>query len=175
MVKLSDEILNKFIDNELNSHEVADIKEIVDNDSVELKKLQAHSAVHKILNTIDPLPAPSGITARVMSRIALMSKSSKAEDNFIYIILSLFFASIIAVLGYTIFQVNGSGESSAIFINFNSFISSYLAKLDFVKSITSNDQFLLIGASLTFMLLISAYYIFESHKSFKQKLNKNMR
>jgi len=62
-MKVTDEILNKLIDNELNDREIEELHRLIKYDEVALSKVKAHQMVDSILKRIDIDLAPEDTTS----------------------------------------------------------------------------------------------------------------
>ncbi len=169
---LNDEILNKYIDNELNEFEIKELKEIINSDPEAEKKLNAHEMVDTILRKLEVDEAPKWINEFVMNKILKIPKAKKSTKNLFVSIMSLFSVIVVGTLGYLFSQLefefaaseSGLGAREKIF----NFVSEYIPQM---PNIIDDSSVLYIGLSLTMLLLISGYFIVESHRNFKRKLN----
>jgi len=172
MNKLTDEILNKYIDGELEPFELAEVKnEIRMNDEV-LARLKALRLVDNSLKQMEVEHAPANFSERVMKAISDASKTVKPKISYFFVTIITFFS--VAVLGVIIAAFrsieDGNGQST---------MAPYMDKAKEVigKNLTafqtffSNQNVLLVVSILTLILLITVYLTFEAHKNFKNKLN----
>ena len=169
-----DELLNKYIDNELSEAELKELTEILKNDTDAQLRLKALHLTEEILRKIEISPAPENFTHKFMSKIFISTSVVKDKVSYFYIGMISFFALAIAgILGFSISRIE-SGSSNLIGDN------QYIQKtkeffLGHINSLLGNDSILLVGASLTFVLLVSGYFMFENHKNFKKRLNRFLR
>ncbi|MCX6175632.1 MAG: hypothetical protein NTZ27_12840 [Ignavibacteriales bacterium] len=172
MNKLTDEILNKYIDGELESFELAEVKnEIEKNDEV-LARLKALRLVDNSLKQMEIEYAPVNFSEKVMKAIFNASKAVKPKISYFFVtIITLFSVAVLGVIVAAFKSIDdGNGPST---------MSPYMDKAKEVigKNLTafhtffSNQNVLLVVSILTLILLITVYLTFESHKNFKNKLN----
>ena len=172
MKKLTDDILNRYVDGELTNSEAAEMFDLIKNDDDALNKLKAHKMVDRLLRDMEVYQAPRLLTDNIMSRINKKFSKKAESSNFIKIILSIFCLLIIGTLGYFFSlarneNISASGED----ISFVNDIKNFLLGIDIEYSlIFQNNLILYIGIFLTVMLLFSALFLFDSHREFKQKL-----
>ncbi len=168
-MKVTDEILNKLIDNELNEREIEELHKLIKYDEAALSKVKAHQLVDSILKKIDIELAPEDTTTKIMERISNSLLLKEKKNGFFKFVVSSFVFMIIFIIGYMISissKVYISGTSpkySQIVDKVVNFFSSFNIPLN-------NELILIIGGVLTVLLLVSGYFMFEEHRSFKQKL-----
>jgi len=168
-MKVTDELLNKLIDDELNVREIEELHHLIKHDEIALSKVKAHQMVDSILKKIDVELAPEDTTSIIMERISNSLLVKEKKNGFFKFVISVFVFLIIFVFGY-IFSISGetqatetSSKYSEITNKIVEFFSSFAISLD-------NELMLIIGGILTILLLVSGYFMLEEHKSFKQKL-----
>ena len=170
---ITDELLNKYIDKELSEVEFKELTEILKNDTDAQLRLKALHLTEKILRKIEISPAPEDFTHKFMSKISISTSAVKDKVSYFYIGMISFFALAIAgILGYYISQIE---PGSSNLIGDNQYIQKtmelFSGGLEHINSLLENDSILLVGTVLTFVLLMSGYFILENHKNFKEKLN----
>ena len=171
---ITDELLNKYIDNELTEVELKELTEALKKDSDAQRKLKALQSTDEILYKMEVTPAPANFTESFMKKLMPVSSAVKGKVSYFFVsIISLFALAIAGVIGYSVSKIDFS-ESSVI--DDNQYVKQtkdvLSGGLDHLNSILSNDNILFIGAGLTFVLLVSRYFMIENHKNFKEKLNR---
>ncbi|MGD8778369.1 MAG: hypothetical protein PVH88_05340 [Ignavibacteria bacterium] len=172
---INDELLNKYIDNELTEVELKELTEAFKNDSEAQAKLKALRLADKILHEMEVTPAPVNFTETFMKRIAAGSSTAKEKVSYFFVsIISFFVLVIIGILGYAVSKIDWG--SSSVVDDDNKYVQGtkkmFSVGIEHLNSILNNDNMILIGVGLTFVLLISGYFIIENHKNFKGKLNR---
>lgn len=168
-MKVTDEILNKLIDNELNDREIKELHRLIKYDEVALSKVKAHQMVNSILKRIDVELAPEDTTSKIIARISNSLLIKERKNGFFKFIIASFAFMIIFIVGYLIsisgkiYVLETPSKYSEIIDKFVNFFASFNFALD-------NELILIIGGVLTVMLLISGYFMFEEHRSFKHKI-----
>jgi len=172
MKKNIDELLNDYIDSQLTSEELEDVKNLLNSDQLAASKLRALRVVHQSLKQIEPDLAPSGFTERLMGALNLSPGLSKQKKNyFFYGVVGFFGLLIIGSLLTVVLSVNWNVGG----LNLTAYIDE--AKSGISKSgseafsVFKNKTVLMISSSLVLIMLILAYFGFESHKSWKKKIN----
>jgi hypothetical protein len=171
---ITDELLNKYIDNELSEVELKELTEILKNDTDAQLRLKALHLTEEILRKIEISPAPENFTDKFMSKIVISHSVVKDKVSYFYVGMISFFALAIAgILGFSISRIEfGSSNLSGD----NQYIEKtndlFSGGLGYINSFLGNDSVLLTGAVLTFVLLMSGYFILENHKNFKENLSR---
>jgi len=168
----NDDLLNRYLDNELGIDELQTIKNEIEKDGMILARLKALRAVDNSLRQIKSENAPAGFTERVMKAIADSSIKVKSK-------VSYFFLSMISILAVGIISIfvlsvrilgiqEGGGESKPL----PQYIKEYFGKNSGIwESILKNNTVMLIGSMAALLLLLSLYFTIEAHKNFKNRLN----
>lgn len=172
MNKLTDEILNKYIDGELESFELAEVKnEIEKNDEV-LARLKALRLVDSSLKQMEVEYAPVNFSEKVMKAISNASKAVKPKISYFFVtIISLFSIGVLGVIVAAFKSIDdGNGQPSmAPYVDkVKALIGKNLVEF---QNFFSNKNVLLVVSALTLVLLVTVYLTFEAHKNFKNKLN----
>jgi hypothetical protein len=168
-MKVTDEILNRLIDNELNDREIEELHQLIKYDEVALSKVKAHQMVDSILKKIDVDLAPEDTTSRIMERISKSLLVKESKNGFFKFIISFFVLMIVFIVGYMIsifsktYSPSTPSKYSKVVDKIINLFASFNITLD-------NELILIVGGVLTVMLLISGYFVFEEHRSFKHKL-----
>jgi hypothetical protein len=169
MKKISDEILNKLIDNELNSSEIDELHKLIRENDELLGRTKAHQMVDSVLKNLKIENAPENTTDLIMKKISESIISKERKNGFFKFMMGAFAVSIISVIGFLIFSIptkKVSPETQLYAIKNN--ILEFLSGISFP---INTELLTIIAASLTVIIFISGYLIFEGHKSFKQKLD----
>jgi hypothetical protein len=160
-MKVTDEILNKYIDGELSAAEINELKNYLSANPNELEKLKALKLVDNVLSEMEYEAAPHNFTEKFMNRlnVSYSSKSNKFYLGFIGVF--LFGLSRLS------FTDNSSDETA--FERVMERIGEVIPAFSFSLSINS-DTMMLIVSILVLVTLIAAYIIINSHKAFKDNL-----
>ena len=166
---LTDEILNKLIDNEPNSSEIDELHNLIKNDEKLLGKTKAHQMVDSVLKKLELDKAPANTTDLIMKQITNSVLAKEKKNGFFNFMMGGFAVSIIGVIGFVVSSKPMSQEVSGSY--FQSIKNKLFENFDSFSLPISNDLLLVITSAITVIIMISGYFIFEEHKSFKQKLD----
>ncbi len=167
-----DELINKYVDNELTVKELEEFNELVDGDEEIMRKVKAHKLVHAYLNQTEFDSAPTLTTQSIMLKIN-QSLSGKLEKNY------FFFGTLgvltILLIGSIIFFFTYFGKSETKYTGTESLITTISGYINsFFANVSSkfvDANVMLIISTITLILMLGIYFIFESRKSFKKKLH----
>ncbi len=169
MKKITDEILNKYIDNELSAAEIEELKNLLSSNPDELDKLKVLRFVDSSLRTMEHDKAPDHIAGSILSRIEALSIVKGKSFYFFYWIVGVFSIMIIGLFGYILSLISpAESDGSSVLDNVVNYLSSF--SISFNIGLSSN-LILLIGASLSIILLIAFYFLVVSHREFKNSLS----
>ena len=173
MKELTDEILNKYVDDELSTTELSQLKELIAADDEALKKLKAHKLADQILHKMEITPAPSKFTERVMERIYSIAPKKVRRSFFIPGVISIFSMGIVGIFVYIFTTPAPASDPDSKTVSIiNDAQEMVSQKVGDFSAFFSNETILLVGSFLTFVLLLSAYFMINSHKNFKHNLDK---
>jgi hypothetical protein len=172
MIRLTDEILNKYIDGELDSDTLNEVREALSSSDEDKKRLKALQMIHGGLNNMKPDEVSSYFTQLVMSKLQKELKVNKEERFFIFSISSVFVGLCLIIIGYVIFSLDFSSQVSEpvqIITNFSdTFENGILSLKTFLNSINTS----VIGSIFSLIIIVSAYSLFESTKRTKEQISK---
>jgi hypothetical protein len=170
-MKLTDEILNRYLDGELSSNELRELNSLIEEDPDSLNTLKRHKFVDRTLSQIETSNAPSGFTQRVMDVIYAASSVSNQKNYFFRFIIFLFGLLISGTLVFIFISLPESMPEAETSFQMADTASKFLTdNLGGFYKLFNSNILLWIGGLLTMVLLISGYFVLESHKTFKQKL-----
>ena len=170
MSRITDDMLNDYIDNELNSSSIDELKNNLSNDEEAVKKLKALKIVDENLKELEIYPAPSNFTERVMNKVMLGAKSLKPKLNYFFVsIVSIFLVTIVGISIF-VFDVVGRTAASDNDLKITESVKKFIIENSgSFNSLMSSDKILLIGGLLTVILFLAGIFVYDSHKSFKNK------
>lgn len=167
MKKINEELIHKYVDNELSAEELKELNELLNSDPEAIQKIKAVKFVESTISNSEPIQAPSGFTQKIMLSINSSAAAIKQDTKFFKAIISAFIFLITAVFIASFFVVpftnNDHTNSIKEFVNKISF--------DGVIALLQNESFLMIGGGIIVLLVFSVVFLVESHKNFKNKLN----
>ena len=156
MKYLTEEILNKYIDNKLSPEENEMIFKILKSSTADKAKYTELKKIDEGLKNITFVKTPPNFTTDFMEKLRLKTIRDKKQKRFIIFISSILVTPIIALSGtalYEIFSKNfGKVKEISVLKDF-SFNTTFLTKN--VGNVFSPDNISLIGISLSLVIFIS--------------------
>ena len=173
MNRLSDEILNKYIDGELDYETLNEVKAILKESEADRENLKVLMKVHNELKSIKEFKVSDNFTSVVMSKIVSKFKPKKSDKYFIISISSFFILLSLAIIGIVIALLVNSTQQTSSTEQFLGYLVSSLESFSvFIRKIFNGSGISIFGSIISLGLLISAYFFFESHKHINEIQNK---
>ena len=167
---LSDEILNKYLDGELDKNQSAEIEEILNKSENDRKRFSALKLIHKELSLMQEDKVSVDFTKNVMARVNKKFALPKQQNYFIICIASILALFCLVIVAYVITAIISSSvpqtESLQITDTVNRFGSGLISEL---KKLFSGKNLSIIGSVFSLGILISGYFFFEHQK--RSKIN----
>ena len=171
MKKITDEMLNDYIDNQLDVSTINELKNSLNEDEESLKKLRALKTVDEALHDIEVYPAPRNFTERVMEKLYMQVKAVKPKSNYFFTAIISIFGAIITAVLIVAWNFADKQESSNVGVNTFEAVKKFANEyFTLFGSFLHNNQLVFAGGFLTIILFFSLIYVFDSHKSFKNRL-----
>ena len=172
MKKLNDEILNKYIDGELDYAATAHDNEILTTSIEDKKRYQSLLTVQKELKKMKEESVVDNFTHRVMNRLLSRKKAYKEQRNFVLAVSSIFVFFILVIIGIVIYSAASAPVSSQSSQNYSQIIvSTSQSIVSGIAQLFTPRGISIFGSILSIGILISGYFFFESIKSTRFKNN----
>ncbi|GBD90137.1 hypothetical protein BMS3Abin04_00853 [bacterium BMS3Abin04] len=169
-MKILDELLNRYIDNELSTGELVQFQKQLESDENLLQKLKALQYVEQSAKRIEIYSAPNGITEKIMAKISLQLSERYKKNHFFRFIVFVFTVLILSISGFMVSSLVNSNFGLNIKNSFFTKLSSFSEKeIHLIEKFLANPNTLLIISSITLLLLLSLYFIIESNLFANQK------
>jgi anti-sigma factor RsiW len=167
---LSDEILNKYLDGELDKNQSAEVEEILNKSEYDRKRFSALKLIHKELTLMQEDKVSVDFTNNVMARVNKKFALPKQQNHFIISITSVLILICLVIVTYVVTAVISSSapqtESLQITETVNRFGSGLISEL---MKLFSGKNLSIIGSVFSLGILISGYFFFEHQK--RSKIN----
>ncbi len=172
MIQLSDEILNKYIDGELEQSVLNEVREQLKNSEEDRRILAALQQVHSELGKLKVYEPRFDFTARVMAHIRKSAVKARKDRYFIFSISTIFILICLALIGYVFVLSVSSGSGGTSTYSIDSYISSLTNFLESFINILSTKNVSIVGSIFSFGIIITGYIFFENLRHTKRKLGK---
>ncbi|MGE5497466.1 MAG: anti-sigma factor family protein [Syntrophothermus sp.] len=174
MIHLSDELIDKYIDNEAGLNELKAIDDHIKVCADCSHKLKAQKLVDSRLKRLDTFHAPGDFTLKFMDTLKSVSPAGikKQQKNylprFIFAFLGLIIISILVFVTYSVVSMGNHGSLSGIADKAGEGAAAiFKAYIGLMKSQTVS----VISGSVILLLFIGLYFTVESHRNFRNRLN----
>lgn len=178
MTHISDEVLNKYIDNELEAPELSELNEHLKFCAECLSRLKALRIVDQQLKRMETFHVSADFTQNMMKRIEKYSFHYTPKKSYFFrFVVASFLVLTAAILIAAILTIRASAPSAAtsepawyravldmISVKFSAILSGY-------SSIFSERNFSILGSGLAFIILVSIYIVYESFKGVKGRIH----
>ena len=162
---LSDEILNKYLDGELDKNQSAEIEEILNKSENDRKRFSALKLIHNELSLMQEDKVSVDFTNNVMTRVNKKFALPKQQNYFIVSISSILVLICLVIVTYVVTAIISSSapqtESLQITETVNRFGNGLILEL---KKLFSGKNLSIIGSVFSLGILISGYFFFEQQK-----------
>ena len=168
MKNIDNDFLNKYLDGELTPEEQKLVNTEIDKSSELKNKFDSLYQVHNVLNNIELDSPNQDFTNLVMNKIQKKNSAARQQKYFLFSILSLFGILIMGITGYLFYQIIflvQSNHSTEIFTKYFKGFGNY------ISSIFGDNNLLLFGSILSFILLVSGYFLFEFKRQIEKKFS----
>jgi len=172
MIQITDEILNKYLDGELNREEVEQVKSALHNSEDFQKKFNVLKIVHDNLSIVKEDELSPGFTDKLMKQILKGSAVPKQQKYFIVSVATFLTLLCLVIFGFSISAMisatsSSIGDSKSVFESIPN-IGDGLVKI--LKHLFSGTGLSIIGSVFSIVVLISGYFFFEMQKRSKANL-----
>ncbi|MDR3627972.1 MAG: hypothetical protein P4L45_14105 [Ignavibacteriaceae bacterium] len=173
MIELNDEILNKYLDGELNGTELNEIRERLKNSEHDRLRLAMLQKVHSELGRLEAFKLPDDFTSLVMSKVQKEAKYAQKDRFFVFSVFSVFFIIIAGIIGYLlVLSIHSTGGSTQDVQNFNNYVNFVTVLSGSIKELMTPKNISVIGSILSFGVIISGYLFFENQRQSRRNLSK---
>jgi len=173
MKYLSDEMLNKYIDNELSEEENKIIDKILKSSFVDRGKYAELKKIDEGLKKMNSFKLSNNFTSNFMEKLRLKTIRDKKQKRFFSFLFLILVTVTLALSGTVLYETIAKNIGKAKEISLLkglSFSTSFLTQ-NFGKFF-SPDKLSLIGISLSLIFFISLYFLLEEIKKTKHRLKK---
>jgi len=165
MKYLNDELLNKYIDNELNLEEKELVKTSIERSLEVRKRYETLLKAHSLFKSLGEESPSIDFTKLVMNKLNKKSVLAQQQKYFLLSILSILGVAIAGITGYALYQVISSIQPSQS----SEFVTTYSKDIgDYVSNLFGQKNLTILGSVLSFIMLISGYFLYDYQKHSKK-------
>jgi len=168
MKHLTNDELNRFVDNELSLQEKIVVEQHLSECSLCSDELKNLKSINSLLFEQNVEEAPNGIENMIMKKIAKKLRSDKSQKTFFRFVVSLFSLGIAAILGFvgykvskTVFQISVDNEMLQWFNHTSAQMKSIISLAFGEKTLRSFEVTMLL------FFIVSIYFLVERYKAIR--------
>jgi len=168
MTNISDELLNRFLDNELSIEEKKIVKNEIEKSSSLKKRYEALLLTHSLLQNIQPDSTSLNFSKVVMQKISHRGVIESQQKRFLFIVLALLGFTILGIVVYVFYQIFNTiqlSDSSETISTYSNTIGDYFSALFGKKNLS------ILGSLLSFIMLVSGYFLYDYQKHSKKNFS----
>jgi len=173
MIRITNEILNKYLDGELNKAETEQIKSALGNSEELQRKFNALKLVHDNLSNMKEDEISSRFTDKLMKQLVKRSTVPKQQKYFIASIVTFITLLCLVIFGFSISAMisatSSTDNNSTTIVDSVSSLSE--GTVNVIRHLFSGTGLSIIGSVFSIVVLISAYFFFEMQKRSKAHLS----
>ncbi len=171
MNKISDKIINKYLDGELDNEERKAIKKLLTTSSKDKKEYLFLQRLDRNLKKMKTKNLSQNFTSDLMNKLSLGKVANKKQAKFILSILTILILPLLLITGTVIYNVfsNYSSVESSIIYTVRSNVSVWLVNMINYISISPAS---ILWICLSSTLSISLYLLFDELSRSKLYLDK---
>jgi len=173
MMNITDELLNKYLDGELNNQETAEVNSALSTSEEFRKRYNALRLVHDKLSKMEVEQVSSGFTSKLMGRLPHRVTVPRSQK---YFIASISFVIVVICLGIIAYltsivaaSIPEQSSSTGALNNLDNFIAVFISAME---KLFRGKNLSIIGSVFSFGILISGYFFFEYQKKAKANLSR---
>lgn len=168
MSNINDEILNKYLDKELNLEEMNQVKTRIENSPELKKKYEALLSANAFLKNFESDLPSADFTKKVMGKIKIRRASAPQQKHFLLTVLSLLGLIVCGITVFVFYEMITSiqvSDSSDIVSNYSNTIGNYFSSFFGKKNLS------IFGSVLSFIMLVSGYFFYDYQKHSKKNFS----
>jgi anti-sigma factor RsiW len=169
---LTDEILNKYLDGELDAQKFEEVEDILRQSDTERKRFNALKLIHEQLSLVQEEEVPEDFTSFVMAKIGKKFAVPRQQKYFILSIISLISLFCLGIVVYVAIAVISSATPQTETIQVTETVQQIGNRLiEEIVKMFSGKNLSIIGSIFSLGILISGYFFFERQKQAKANLS----
>ena len=172
MMKVNDEILNKYIDGELTAEDNAKVETLLKSSEELRRQFDTLKLVHNRLSHLKEDEVSSAFTQKVMSKIGHKRFAApKQQKYFIFSIVAFITILCMVILGFSVSATISASSPVTESLNILDIVNGLsVGIIDFITQIFSGKGLSIFGSIFSLIIIISGYFFFEIQKRSKADL-----
>jgi len=169
---LNDEILNEYLDGNLDEQKANEVEKLLASSDNDRKRFNALKVIHDELSQLKEDKTSEDFTRHVISKLGKKFELPRHQKYFIFIIVSIFIFISVGIVAYTVTTIistsSPQSESIEVTETVHRLSNGLIHEL---KQIFNSKNLSLIGLIFSLGIMISGYFFFENQKRNKANLS----
>jgi anti-sigma factor RsiW len=170
MMEINDEILNSYFDGDLSAQDKAEVLKSVNNSPGLRRKFDSLKQANDLLLTMKADEVSENFASMVLSKLNAQKIRVRQQKRFLTIIISFFGVIILTITGFVLYNILISASQSTETSTSLTALSNYVKDLS--SLLFSKNGTTIIGSAISFIMLVSGYFLFEYQKKMKSNPGK---
>jgi phage shock protein PspC (stress-responsive transcriptional regulator) len=168
---LTDEILNEYLDSNLDEQKREEVEKLLASSENDRKRFNALKVIHDELSQLKEDKTSEDFTRHVISKLGKKFELPRQQKYFVFVISSIFIFICVGIVAYTVTTIistsSPQSESIEVTETVHQLSNGLIHEL---KKIFSSKNLSLIGLIFSLGIMISGYFFFENQKRNKANL-----
>lgn len=167
-----DKLLNEYIDGNLSAGEIEELNSFISGNENVLAKLKGLKIVDSHLKEMDTIDAPENISGRIMHKINRALSGNLSKSYFLRGMVGLFSVSFISLMVFFFTYFSGPDKDYPAADNTINTVSTFISGLiDKIAGQIAGTDLMLVLSVIALIVMLSIYFLYETHKDFRKKLS----
>ena len=168
---LTDEILNDYLDGNLNEQKRKEVEKILASSESERQNFRALKVIHNELSQLKEDETSEDFTRLLISKLNKKFELPRQQKYFAFIIASIFVLICVGIVGYLATTIISTSTPQTESIQVTETVHQVSNGLIYeLKKIFSSKNLSIIGLVFSLGIMISGYFFFENQKRNKANL-----
>ncbi len=169
---LTDEILNDYLDGNLNEQKRKEIEKILASSESDRQNFRALKIIHDELSQLKEDETSQDFTQIVISKLNKKFELPRNQKYFVFVIASIFILICVGIVAYVATAIISTSSPQTESIQVTETVHQVSNGLIYeLKKIFSSKNLSIIGLVFSLGIMISGYFFFENQKRNKANLS----
>jgi anti-sigma factor RsiW len=169
---LTDEILNEYLDGNLDEQKIIEVEKLLASSESNRKSFKVLKVIHDELSQLKEDETSEDFTQQVISKLGKKFELPRNQKYFVLVIASIFILICVGIVAYTTTAIISSAAPQTESIQVTETVHQVSNGLIYeLKKIFSSKNLSLIGLIFSLGIIISGYFFFENQKRNKANLS----
>lgn len=166
------DLVNKYVDNQLSRNELDYVEDLLKNDDKFTSVIKVHKYVHNTLTEMPVKLAPVGFTEQLMEQIKELVIDKYKKNYWFRGVLAILGSFLVLTLFVFFYFLGDLAIVNKISSTSNNYAEKILPTISYFTQLVKTDVFKSVTGLIGFIILIGFYFNFNSHKEITERLKK---